>query len=237
MVESDEARSRRPGPHRREGAPAGPEEVRRAVLDAAALLFAERGVDGVSLRQVASAADVHHALIERYIGNRDELIRAVFEDLSRQLGEAFLVSPLSGTGFGLDSVGGRWSRVAASLATTGHVLDSGTAFNPVEALAETIVEAYGLRAPRPGCGPRRSSRPGSAGGCWRSTWSARPGSMTWRWTSCATSWSAPTGASARRRGRRRRTPPRTRTDSPAWDLRLYVAAPAHGDNVDSCPRS
>ena len=134
------------------------------VLDAAALLFAERGVDGVSLRQIASAADVHHALIERYIGNRDELIRAVFEDLSRQLGESFLASPLSDTGFGLDSVGGRWTLVAASLATTGHVLDVGTSFNPVEALAETIVENYGLE---PRAARLRAAQIVAAGVGWR----------------------------------------------------------------------
>lgn len=164
MVEPEVGTSRRPGPRRPVGAPVGPQEVRRVVLDAAALLFAERGVDGVSLRQIASAADVHHALIERYIGNRDELIRAVFEDLSRQLGESFLASPLSDTGFGLDSVGGRWTLVAASLATTGHVLDVGTSFNPVEALAETIVENYGLE---PRAARLRAAQIVAAGVGWR----------------------------------------------------------------------
>ena len=45
-----------PGPRREPGAPVGPEEVRRAVLEAAAVLFAERGVDAVSLRDIAAAA-------------------------------------------------------------------------------------------------------------------------------------------------------------------------------------
>ena len=63
MADSESERTRRPGPRRPSGAPVGREEVRRAVLDAAASLFAERGVAGVSLRDVAAAADVHLALI------------------------------------------------------------------------------------------------------------------------------------------------------------------------------
>ena len=116
------------------------------MLDAAASLFAERGVDRVSLRQIAAAADVNAALIRRYIGNRDELVRAVFDDLSRQLAETFLASPLSGSGFGLDTVGGKWARLVAALVVTGRPLELGSSFNPVEALADTIVESYGLDA-------------------------------------------------------------------------------------------
>ena len=77
----------------------GPDEVRRAVLDAAAVLFAERGVDAVSLRDIAGEADVHLDLIRRYIGTRDELVGAVFVDLSEQLSRAVLENPLSGQGF------------------------------------------------------------------------------------------------------------------------------------------
>ena len=64
MTEASEQGAHRPGPRRAPGAPAGPDEVRRAVLDAAAPLFAERGVDAVSLRDIAAGADVHLALIE-----------------------------------------------------------------------------------------------------------------------------------------------------------------------------
>ena len=38
------------------------------MLDAAATLFALRGVDAVSLRDIAAAADVHLALIRLYVG-------------------------------------------------------------------------------------------------------------------------------------------------------------------------
>ena len=100
------------------------------MLDAAASLFAERGVDRVSLRQIAAAADVNAALIRRYIGNRDELVRAVFDDLSRQLAETFLASPLSGSGFGLDTVGGKWARLVAALVVTGRPLELGSSVQP-----------------------------------------------------------------------------------------------------------
>ena len=102
---------RRPGPRRPEGSPSGPEQVRRALLDAAASLFAERGVDRVSLRDVSAAADVHLALIQRYIGSRDELVHAVFEDLSGQLAGEVLAHPLEMQGFDVDTVMGKWVRV------------------------------------------------------------------------------------------------------------------------------
>jgi len=96
MIEpmSDERRSRQPGPRRPAGSPTGPDEVRRAVLDAAAALFAQRGVDAVSLRDIAAAADVHVALIERYIGHREELVAEVFRQVSDQLARAVEENPL-----------------------------------------------------------------------------------------------------------------------------------------------
>ncbi len=82
MKDPEQPRRLRPGPRREEGAPVGPDEVRRAVLDAAADLFVETGVHGVSLRDIAAAANVHPALIGRYIGTRDDLVLAVFDDLT-----------------------------------------------------------------------------------------------------------------------------------------------------------
>lgn len=122
----------------------GPDAVRRAALDAAASLFAERGVDRVSIRDVATAADVHPALIGRYVGTRDELVLAVFDDLSAQLAEAVLEHPLSGQGFEPDTVMGKWTRVAGALVISGRPLAGRGAFNPVVAMAETLVEGYGL---------------------------------------------------------------------------------------------
>ena len=47
-----------------------------------------RGVDAVSLRDVAVEADVNLTLIRRYVGNRDDLVVAVFSHVSAQLADA-----------------------------------------------------------------------------------------------------------------------------------------------------
>lgn len=122
----------------------GADEVRRAVLDAAATLFATRGVAQVSLRDVSEAADTHLALISRYIGNREQLELAVFDDLSEQLARLVDEHPLEGQGHGVDSVMGRWAAVATSLVTSGRVLAGRPGFNPVQAMADTLSDAFGL---------------------------------------------------------------------------------------------
>ncbi len=144
MADSESMNARRPGPRRPDGAPVGADEVRRAVLDAAATLFAVYGVGQVSLRDVAAAADTHLALISRYIGNREQLELAVFDDLSEQLARSVSEHPLEGQGHGNDTVMGKWSRVAASLAIKGRPLAGRPGFNPVKAMADTLADAYGL---------------------------------------------------------------------------------------------
>ncbi len=141
---SDSRSSGRPGPRRPAGSPAGPAEVRRAGLDAAATLFSQRGVDAVSLRDIAAAADVNLSLISRYIGDRDELVAEVFGHVSDQLVRAIEENPLSGQGFSPDTVMGKWVRIAAALAISGRPLESARDFNPVAAMAQTIMSGYGL---------------------------------------------------------------------------------------------
>ena len=58
-------------------APHGPEQVRAALLDAAAELFAEKGPGAVSVRQIAAAAGVNHGLVHHYFGSKQELLREV----------------------------------------------------------------------------------------------------------------------------------------------------------------
>lgn len=136
--------ARRPGPKRRSGGPAGPDDVRRAVLDAAADLFARQGVANVSLRDIAAAADVQTTLIGRYIGTRDELIDAVFDDLTSAIADEVVDRPLEQISFERDSSMGRWTALLTHLASTGHPLARTTArFNPVDALARVIAENYG----------------------------------------------------------------------------------------------
>lgn len=139
-------RSRRRGPRRAEGAPSGPDEVRRALLDAGADLFVRRGLHRVSLRDVAEAANVHPNLIRRYIGTRDELVLAVFDDLSSQLADLLLENPLARQGHGLHTVTGRWVRLLDQLLLEDRDVAGRAGFNPVLALARTLEEGYGLGA-------------------------------------------------------------------------------------------
>lgn len=140
---SENATPSRPGPRRPRGSPAGPAAVRTAVLDAAATLFAARGVDAVSLRDIATEADVNLGLIRRYVGNRDELVAEVFTHLSDQLARAVEEHPLSGQGFGPETVMGKWVRVAAAMVISGWELDPSHESNPVLAMAGTLGAAYG----------------------------------------------------------------------------------------------
>jgi AcrR family transcriptional regulator len=144
MTSDEQEPPKKPVPQRRAGKPAGPDEVRRAVLDASATLFAERGVDGVSLRDIASQANVHLDLIRQYIGNRDDLIHATFDDLSDQLAVEILEHPLEGHGFDRERVIVKWTRVMASLLLSGRKDLLGQGFNPVMALARTLEAGYGL---------------------------------------------------------------------------------------------
>ena len=49
------------------------------ILDAAQELFATQGPSAVSIRQIAKCAGVSHAIVHRYFGSKDDLIRAVLD--------------------------------------------------------------------------------------------------------------------------------------------------------------
>jgi len=63
---------------------------KRRILDAAELLFAEHGYDGVTLRKIAADADVDVALTNYHFGSKDGLFRAVFERRAVVLNQARL---------------------------------------------------------------------------------------------------------------------------------------------------
>ena len=63
-------------PTANQAAPHGPDDVREALLRAATDLFAERGVSRISVREVAATAGVNVGLVHRYVGTKDELVRA-----------------------------------------------------------------------------------------------------------------------------------------------------------------
>jgi AcrR family transcriptional regulator len=66
---------------------------RAAVLSATARLFAEHGVDAVSMDQVAAAAGVGKGTIFRRFGDKSGLAVALLDDRERELQEAILHGP------------------------------------------------------------------------------------------------------------------------------------------------
>ncbi|QFZ17242.1 TetR/AcrR family transcriptional regulator [Saccharothrix syringae] len=59
--------------------------TKAALLEAAAKLFAERGFDRTTVRDIASLAGVNQALLFRYYGSKDALFAAVLASRSREL--------------------------------------------------------------------------------------------------------------------------------------------------------
>jgi AcrR family transcriptional regulator len=66
---------------------------RRAVLDAAAQLFRERGAESVTMDEVATAAGVGKGTLFRRFGDKAGLAMAVLDDRERELQEAILSGP------------------------------------------------------------------------------------------------------------------------------------------------
>jgi AcrR family transcriptional regulator len=54
----------------------GREQTTAAMLEAAEKLFAERGFTAVTVRDIADAAGVSHALVHRYLGTKEQVYRA-----------------------------------------------------------------------------------------------------------------------------------------------------------------
>src|SRR6266853_241268 len=68
-----------------------PDTKRPVIIRAATSLFARRGVDGTSMREIAEAAGVREAAIYRYFASKEEMSREIFVSwygwYSRQLRE------------------------------------------------------------------------------------------------------------------------------------------------------
>jgi len=62
--------------------PRGRAQVRAALIQAAAELFAERGPSGVSVRDVAAHAGVNHGLVHQYFGSKRALLGEVLDFLA-----------------------------------------------------------------------------------------------------------------------------------------------------------
>jgi AcrR family transcriptional regulator len=69
-------------------APRGREEVRTALVRAAAELFATRGPAAVSIRDVATRAKVNHGLVHRHFGSKRALLREVLTRSTHEIAAA-----------------------------------------------------------------------------------------------------------------------------------------------------
>jgi AcrR family transcriptional regulator len=59
--------------------------TRDALLKAAAALFAEKGAEAVSTREIASRANVNNGLIHRHFRTKEALLREVLESMSAEI--------------------------------------------------------------------------------------------------------------------------------------------------------
>ncbi|MEE2830570.1 MAG: helix-turn-helix domain-containing protein [Myxococcota bacterium] len=102
--------------------PHGRESVRAALIEAGARLFAERGPNSVSVREVAREAGVNHGLVHRHFGSKDGLLQAVMTRLSGEVAESIgpvgsseSLADLLMTTFGATRDGAHWRILARSL--------------------------------------------------------------------------------------------------------------------------
>src|SRR5579863_9921905 len=61
-------------------------ETRRRLLDSAERLFAERGLDGVSVRDITEAAGANTAAIHYHFGSKRDLIAAILQRRAKEHG-------------------------------------------------------------------------------------------------------------------------------------------------------
>lgn len=70
-----------------------------AILEAAVTLYAHHGPDGTSLRDVASAAGLTHAMVARHFGDKDGLVRAVGDHVVAAVGALLEDAPTGTAGY------------------------------------------------------------------------------------------------------------------------------------------
>jgi TetR/AcrR family transcriptional regulator, transcriptional repressor of aconitase len=62
---------------------------RESILDAAARLFARKGISAATMADIAAEADLSAGAIYRYFNGKEELVRAVFEDAAERNEQLF----------------------------------------------------------------------------------------------------------------------------------------------------
>jgi AcrR family transcriptional regulator len=86
-------------------------ETRRRLLDAAAHLFAERGIDAVSIDAVAEAADRTSGAVYAHFGSRDGLLTALLDELVNDMA-AIMGAELTLSADGDEQLGALWRTFA-----------------------------------------------------------------------------------------------------------------------------
>jgi AcrR family transcriptional regulator len=87
------------------------ERTRQKLLEAACVLLAEHGDDGVRLRDITEAADANVAAVHYHFGSKDALCRqAVEQAVRRQLGDQIAQLRELGDDATLDEVAAAWAR-------------------------------------------------------------------------------------------------------------------------------
>jgi AcrR family transcriptional regulator len=118
--------------------PRGAQAVQASLISAASELFASRGPSGVSVREVAAAANVNHGLVHHYFGSKDGLLRAVLDELAAEAaGE--IVAWDGTTTFDASSATSRHSRIVAHLLLESrNPADVQTSFPTIERLTADL---------------------------------------------------------------------------------------------------
>ena len=100
----------------------GRESVRQALIDAGIKLFAERGPDDVSVRELAAHAGVNHGLVHRHFGSKDGLLQATMAQLADNVADSIgpdnpseSLAELLRTTFGATEEATHWRILARSL--------------------------------------------------------------------------------------------------------------------------
>lgn len=75
------------------------EDRRAALVETAAALLVEEGIDAVSMDAVASRVGVSRPLVYKHFANRDELLVAVYQEKASQLEAAIAVAVRQARGF------------------------------------------------------------------------------------------------------------------------------------------
>jgi len=81
----------------RTGRRPGNQDTREAILAAARTAFAERGIDGASIRLIAAGAGVDPALVHHYFGTKDQLFLAA---MRAPMDPAEIIPPILAGGWG-----------------------------------------------------------------------------------------------------------------------------------------